>query len=261
MKLRLWHWTRRLLGYAPLTLSYGDSGWITVDERDWLQLSIFSTGAYEPEVWEALARFATMGDVVWDVGACIGSFTLKAAQDRRVRTVCAFEPDPLTLTALRRNLALNGDPATVYPFALSDTTEPKELIHGPSLNSGMSTLTPTSGTGMSQHVLASSRVALPRFEIACRTADELIQEGEAPQPTLMKIDVEGWEYHVLNGAKQLLASSSMKAIVFEAASDPTARLADERLQQLLNRFDYEVRHVSRPGGELRGVENYLAVRR
>jgi FkbM family methyltransferase len=249
---------RQLCGYPPLTLAYGDGCWITIDERDWLQSSILNTGGYEPEVWEALAHHATRDEVVWDVGAHIGSFVLKAAQDSRVRSVCAFEPDPLTLKTLTANLALNGDPAIVYPLALSDRMERRTLIHGPASNTGMSTLSPTPGTGMARHV-SDHPQDLPIFDVVCRTADEVVAQGEVPAPTLMKIDVEGWEYRVLRGALRLLESKQLKAIAFEAGCDATGRLNDDRLAGLLRSHDYSLSRIRRPAGEIRGVENYLAV--
>jgi FkbM family methyltransferase len=258
MKLRLWRYIRQLSGYPPLTIAYGRGGWISVDERDWLQSAILSSGSYEPEVWATLAHHATCDEVVWDVGAHIGSFVLETTQDSRVRSVCAFEPDPVTLETLHRNLALNGHPARVYPLALSDTAEWRPLMHGPATNTGMSTLSPTSNTGMTEHV--SRRAELPMFEVLCRTADELIAEGSAPAPTLMKIDVEGWEYQVVNGAQHLLRSNGLKAIVIEAGCDPSGRLLDDRLETLLHHHGYALSRIQRPDGQIRGVENYLAVR-
>ena len=258
LKLRLWRYLRRLCGYGPLTLAYGDGCWIAIDERDWLQSAILSAGAYEPEVWAALADYASADEVVWDVGAYIGSFVLKAAQDQRVKSVCAFEPDPLTFKTLTANLQLNDNPAIVYPLALSDTTERRTLIHGPSSNTGMSTLHPSASTGMTDHI-SSPHHELPTFAVECRTADELIDEGEIPVPTLMKVDVEGWEYQVFNGARQLLQSSRLKAIAFEAGCDPAGKLADDRLARLLSGYGYAIKRIHRPEGEIRGVENYLAV--
>lgn len=257
MKLRLWRYLRQASHYAPLTVAYGNGAWITIDERDWLQSSIFASGSYEPEVWSALSQHATSDEVVWDVGANIGSFALTAAQDCRVTSVCAFEPDPLTLDVLKRNLALNGNPARVYPVALSDTAERKTLIHGPGTNSGLSTFSPTAHTGMTRHVSATQH-RLPTFEVDCQTADELIAHADAPAPTLMKIDVEGWEYQVLRGAGQLLRSRRLKALAFEAHSDVSGRLDDEPLERLLTTHGYSISHVRRPEGDLRAVENYLA---
>jgi FkbM family methyltransferase len=259
LKLRLWRYMRQWSGYSPLTIPYADGCWITIDERDWLQSAIFTSGAYEPEVWDALAHYATGDEVVWDVGANVGSFALKAARDSRVRSVYAFEPDPLTLKTLTANLALNGNPAIVYPLALSDTPDRRQLIHGPASNTGMSTLSPTSSTGMTQHV-SDERTQLPTFDVSCRTADELIAEGSAEPPSLMKVDVEGWEYHVFNGAQQLLQSQRLRAIAFEGGSDTTGRLTDDRVEDSLSRYGYCISHIRRPDGELRGVENYLAVK-
>jgi FkbM family methyltransferase len=149
---------------------------------------------------------------------------------------------------------LNGNPATVYPVALSDAPQRKTLIHGPSVNTGMSTLAPTRSTGMTDHV-----AGLSTFEVACRTADELIQAGDAPAPTLMKVDVEGWEYRVLQGCKRLLQSTHLKAIAFEAACDESDWLEEHRLEEFLTHNNYSISHIKRPSGERRGVENYLAV--
>jgi FkbM family methyltransferase len=258
MKLRLWRYLRQASGYAPLTVPFGNGAWISIDERDWLQSSIFARGSYEPEVWAALSRHAIRDEVIWDVGANIGSFVLTAAQDHRVKSACAFEPDPLTLDILKRNLALNGNPAVVYPFALSDTVERRTLIHGPTTNSGMSTFSPTVHTGMTRHVSPAEH-QLPTFEVDCQTADTLIAQEGVPAPTLMKIDVESWEYQVLNGAHGLLRSTRLRALAFEACSDVTGRLNDERLQGLLTTYGYSISHIRRPEGQLRAVENYLAV--
>ena len=260
LKLRLWRYMRQISGYAPLTVASGEGRWITLYERDWPQSHILNRGAYEPEVWTALAQHVTQDEVVWDVGAHIGSFALAAAQDSRVRSVCAFEPDPLNLVALRRNLALNGNPALVYPVALSDTTERKTLIHGPATNSGMSTLAPSASTGMSQHT-SVARPPLPTFEVECRTADDLVMQDAVPAPTLMKVDVEGWEYRVLVGASGLLQSATLKALVFESACGTNGRSEDKRLVSLLHQYNYSLSRIERPDGELRGVENYLAVHR
>src|SRR5438477_96083 len=69
MKLRIYRWFRKSVGYARFTIPYADFGLLTIDERDYLQEKIFATGFYEPEVWDILAGFAVRDEVVWDVGA------------------------------------------------------------------------------------------------------------------------------------------------------------------------------------------------
>jgi FkbM family methyltransferase len=259
MKLRLWRHVRQIVGYAPLTVAYGEGGWIAIDERDWLQSFVLANGAYEPEVWNALARYAQADEVVWDVGAYIGTFALTAAQHPRVAHVCAFEPDPQTLETLRTNLALNAHAIGLYPFALSDRTETRTLIRGPAANAGMSTFGPSQSTGMRDHVSNPSE-QLPTFDVACFTADELVASGAAPAPTLIKLDVEGWEYAVLNGARGILESTRLKAVVFETGCDAGGGILDGRVRRILIDHGYLLSHIERPGSEPRGVENYLAVR-
>jgi FkbM family methyltransferase len=260
MKLRMWRYMRQLSGYAPLTVPYGNGRWIGIDERDWLQSHILHSGAYEPEVWTTLARYASGDDVVWDVGAHIGSFTLTAAQDPRVSQVCAFEPDPGNLANLRRNLELNRTPTRVFPVALSDVPGRRRLVHGPPTNSGMSTFRPSSNTGMADHTRVNGQ-SLPVYDVVCQTVDALIESKDAPAPTLMKIDVEGWEYYVLLGARALLESRLLKALVVEAACDAFGRLEDTHLEELLQRSGYSLVRIDRPDRQLYGVENYVAVLR
>lgn len=106
-KLRLWSWLRRLMRYSRFTIKYANDGWITLDERDYLQHEILTKGCYEPEVWGSLSTFALQDECVWDVGANIGSFAIIAMLDSRVRALHVFEPDPYHADILAYNLRSN----------------------------------------------------------------------------------------------------------------------------------------------------------
>ena len=75
----------------------------------------------------------------------------------------------------------------------------------------------------------------------------------------MKIDVEGWELRVLEGAKRVLREAPPKTIVFEAACDSTGRIDDEDIEQFLAESGYDVSHIARPEKEIQPRENYLAI--
>src|SRR2546429_170096 len=107
MKIRLWRIFRQLLGEPRLLLRYLDRSWITLDETDYLQRSVLVTGMYEPEVWDALSSVAEHDEIVWDVGANIGTFAIRAVVDPRVSRVHAFEPDPITAALLELHNRLN----------------------------------------------------------------------------------------------------------------------------------------------------------
>jgi FkbM family methyltransferase len=248
MKLRIWYTLRRAFGFPRLTVPYARTGWITVNESDHLQSRILTFGDYEPEVWAVLADHATGNEVFWDIGANIGSVSIKALQDSRVAQVHAFEPDPLHAHVLQHNLALNPNRYRVHPLALSDREERRIIHHGPQANTGLSTL------------LDGSITAAGDFLIDCRTIDGLVQQDSVAAPTLVKIDVEGWEYRVLDGARRVLRETPPKAIVFEAECDESAGILDGSIPSLLAEFGYRVRHVPRHGAWIEPRENYLAAR-
>lgn len=246
-KLRLWGWVRRLLAYPRFTISYAENGWITVDERDLLQRQIFVTGFYEPEVWESLSRYCVGDEIVWDVGAHIGSFAIRALLDPQVREVDAFEPDPVSAEILALNLALNRKRYTVHRFALSSRREEARLFRGPLANTGLSSLVP--GPDVGRQV----------FEVDCRTADELVFREGVPPATLIKIDVEGWEFRVLLGARRLLTELPPKAIGVECECDEAGEILDRSLLCYLEGLGYGVRRIKRPSGIVDRRENFLAV--
>jgi FkbM family methyltransferase len=239
------------MGYARLTIGYGGSGWISVDERDYLQNMILTRGEYEPEVWGSLAAFAVRDEIVWDVGANIGSLAIKALLDPRVSQVHAFEPDPEHAAVLEMNLAMNQGRWSLHRVALDRERETRRLLQATFPHRGGSTLL--------HHPTHGRFVATAAVE--CRPADEMIFNAGVPAPTLMKIDVEGWESHVFDGAKRLLSRQPPKAIVFEADSDPRGILVEGRLTTVLEGFGYEVTWLRRPEGTVYHRENYLAVHR
>jgi FkbM family methyltransferase len=245
-KLRLWSYFRRLTGHPRLTIPYA-GGYLTIDERDYLQRMILSEGSYEPEVWSCLESAAVADEVFWDVGGHVGAMSVKALLDPRFAQVHAFEPDLAQARILKLNLRLNSDRGTVHNLALSDTSGSRAFYRATGSNSGMSSLHPVDSG--------------EQLQVRCATIDELVfGEGVAP-PTLMKIDVEGWESQVFAGACQLLEKAPPKRIVFESTSDPGGRPIIKSIPEYLARFSYEVEWIRRPSGAVEPNENFCATLR
>lgn len=178
-------------------------------------------GSYEYRKRRAFERRVAPGSVVFDIGANVGFYTLLASvlvgpQGR----VFAFEPLPANLRYLRRHLDLNqAANVTVLDVAVADHRGTARFDPGPS---------PSMAHLAGQGALTVRTVSL----------DELIASGEVPVPHHIKIDVEGAEFLVLNGAGCLLASSH-----------PTLYLATDtgRLHQqccdLLGSLDYHLEPI------------------
>jgi FkbM family methyltransferase len=140
------------------------------------------TGRYEPEQTAIFQQWLRPGDVVLDVGAHAGYYTLlSAALAGPMGRVWAFEPDPANAHFLREHVRLNGlSQVVVEQSAVSDRTGTARFAAG----SG-------SGTG---HLAEQGplEVALLRLDDYC--------ERHGIVPNAVKIDVEGAEAAVLAGS-------------------------------------------------------------
>lgn len=171
--------------------------------------SIARTGGWwEREVTEALLRFVRPGHVVYDIGANVGFMSTAVAArfgGEGVR-VYAFEPQPSLARAIAVTAKLNGFAGLhIYPLMLGKA-------------SGRGTLFLPAH---SIHASAVSRETGAQ-EISCpvTTLDDLVAAGMLPPPDVIKIDVEGSEWDVFQGARQTLAATR-PVIVFESDVNAT----------------------------------------
>jgi FkbM family methyltransferase len=148
-------------------------------------------------------HFLREGDLFLDIGSNIGSYTVLASGIRRA-TTWAFEPDLETVRALKRNIELNDiqDRVAVHELALGDNDG--EL----SFTCGLNTM----------NRVATNQEANVRT--ACvRRLDSIVG---ANWPLMIKMDVEGFEEHVVRCAKCLLAGESLKLIELETVTTEIA---------------------------------------
>jgi FkbM family methyltransferase len=152
-------------------------------------------GTFEPEETALIARLLEHVDRFVDVGANLGFFTCLALQ--KGRGVMSIEPQPRNLKSLYRNLVSNGwqDSAEVMPVALSDTP-------------GLLTLYGASGPSAS--LLQNWAGYSPKYSqlVAVSTLDNLLAGRFDGERLLIKIDVEGAEFGVLEGAHATLQRST-----------------------------------------------------
>ena len=141
-------------------------------------------------------------DVVYDIGANVGTYTCFLSDRLQPNQVVAFEPHPSNLVSLRSNLDLNNTDAVVIERALSDTNGTAELMVA------------SQDMGEGKHSLAMDSDG-ENIKVELATGDKLIENGEIPAPTVLKIDVEGAEYQVLQGLEQTLKSDLCRLIYVE----------------------------------------------
>lgn len=145
-------------------------------------------GSYERELQRLFVRSVRAGQVVWDVGANVGFFTLLAAKVvGPTGRVVAIEPLPRNLQLLRRHLELNGiGQVAVFAQAVADAPGTALFDAGASPSTG--------------HLDAARG-----FAVEVTTIDALVESKAAPAPQVIKMDIEGAESRALAGARNTLA--------------------------------------------------------
>jgi FkbM family methyltransferase len=131
--------------------------------------------------------------IVLDIGANIGTVALRAAAIAKKGHVYAFEPDTGNYNSLRFNIDLNSfENITPVKKAIGATPQQSKLFKVNRYNTGMN------------RILSSSD-GFRDFEwISVVTLDEEIARLKLDRIDLIKIDVEGYELNVLQGARLVI---------------------------------------------------------
>lgn len=188
-------------------LASGADAYLDVSDR--IQGEAALLRGYEPTLVRALLDLLPPDGVLFDVGANVGLVAIDVLALHAGATVHAFEPHPDNLTALRRNLAPHlGGRARIVAAAAGAEPGELELVvgHEPGAHRVR---------GSDEPVDSAART-LP-VEIV--TLDDYAATAGIERIDVMKLDVEGFELSVLEGAASLLERGAIRAIVSEASPD------------------------------------------
>lgn len=170
----------------------------------------------EPETISWIRRVVQSGSVFFDIGACVGSYSLIAAA--LGATVHAFEPVALNYAQLQANAWLNNTQSlTVWPVALMSETTPVR-IRLSSLAAGAA-----SHDVHGDNYPIASGAEKPEQAAIGISLDEFVTRFRLPSPGVIKIDVDGGEASVLEGARHSIRSAS--SVMVEASSDTAPSVA------------------------------------
>lgn len=184
--------------------------WVQVEsglsQGMWMRLRLPGEGAYwhgihEPDVQNAISCAVQPGMVVYDIGAHLGSIALGTARLVGNRgCVVAFDGDPENIVRLREHVRRN------------ELVDRLRVVHGAVWSS-----TRSGGISFRRGGAVKSRGGVEAngnrpvvgtgeiITVPAITLDEFIA-SDGPQPHLVKIDVEGGEYEVLQGGAKLFHS-------------------------------------------------------
>lgn len=200
---------------------------------------------FEPDELAMVKKLVKSGSVFFDVGAHIGVYSLIAS--RLVGSegaVHAFEPALSTYEVLLKNISLNRvSNVVVNQIAVSEQTGEAELFLN--LETGLNSLGQT-GRGNPAGTEKVESISL----------DEYVARHKISPVNFLKVDVEGYEGHVLRGAQRLIEQEHDLTILCELAEKNfrPLNLSVNEVMDWMRERGYEVWEIDRPHSSLVRLE-------
>ena len=169
-----------------------------------LALSISHYGTYEESEAKIMEEKIKVGNIVVDVGANIGLHTLNMAKIvGNTGQVFAFEPDPSNFEILEKNVKINNYQNIILEQkAVGD-------------KHGRTTLYQSDNPG-NHRLFPLTKQAKGQIQVELTSLDKYFTDSNlANKINFIKIDVEGFEFSVLKGMKNILKNNKKIKILFE----------------------------------------------
>jgi len=179
-------------------------------------------GSYTPLYTNALMQLIKPGDVVYDIGAHVGYFSVLASVlSGQKGTVIAFEPFPINLLHLKRHISANKcRNVRIIESCVGD-------------REGTAMFDDSFGTGT---VRLSEKGSLT---VPITTLDILIITKVIPPPRIVKMNIEGAEVAALTGAEEMIRQYHPAFLISLHGKD-----MEEGCIAILKKFGYTVEFLS-----------------
>lgn len=165
----------------------------------------------EPETLQWIDENLRPGDILFDIGANVGIYSLYAASRVPASSVYSFEPESQNFARLCQNIVLNGlKNVTPCSFPLADG-ERIDVFYVSSVEPGYSL---HSFGQRSDYISPDKAEPFRQGAFAC-SMDTAIRKYNLPQPNMIKLDVDGIEALILSGARDTLANPALRTLLVE----------------------------------------------
>ncbi len=215
-----------VVGQIQLKLPNGKQLILVSDGCDSLASRIFWSGiqGFEPETIRLFLHLAKNAETVFDIGAHVGLFALLAAIGGEHRTIYAFEPVPRIIRYLETNVAVNfAQNVKIIPHAATNC-DGEILLYIPD-----SIRLPATASTLSSYRSHTAEITVPATKL-----DTFARQNHLSQIDLVKIDAEGAEDKVLDGARFVLERDN-PTIICEVLHG----FVSDTLEDILRRLDYK----------------------
>ena len=168
----------------------------------------------EPETLEWIDGFKTEEKIIfWDIGSNIGLYSIYASLKHKNAKIISFEPSTSNLRILSRNISINSleDKITICQLPLNDNSFKFEKMNESNFLEGFSENT----FGKEMNFEGKKMIVKNNYNILGTSIDHLVTKDILSCPNYIKIDVDGIEHLILNGAKNTLCDKRLKSVLVE----------------------------------------------
>lgn len=225
---------RDLLNSTNFTLEINDNEkYLLPNLLEPIAFALLVDGVYEPQCINLMLSHLKPDSSFLDIGANIGAFSIPAARHLKNLNgkVIAVEASPTIFSYLQQNVQINNlENIELIPLAVTKSDHNSvDFYEAPTEKFGMGSMTP--------------QFQSTPISVMTTTIDSLVKAQEVSQVSFMKVDVEGYEAEVFQGANRLFNSPNPPMVLFEFcdwAEDrkPNGRIGDS--QRILMDFGYKI---------------------
>jgi len=169
---------------------------LELDTTQWPEAQALMLGRYDVSTVTFIVEHLPPDGIFFDVGAHVGLISFQTLAARPAAQIHAFEPHPVVAGRYESNNALNGGTAQLSRVGLSD--RPGSLPYD-----------------TSTYAIGGAGDA----EIPVLTLDRYVADHGVRTVHILKVDVEGHELAVLQGARAALEEGRIRAVTLEAMEE------------------------------------------
>jgi FkbM family methyltransferase len=198
---------------------------IAGNTEDMIQRYVYYFGVWEPNLTRFISSRLRAGDVFVDVGANIGYFSLLASSlVGEAGKVLALEASPRIFSSLQANLRRNGARnVDARNVAVADHEGTVKVFLAGQFNLGTTTIFEHDSLGIEEQVRA-------------QTLSALIAPSDIARMRVIKIDVEGAEWMVVAGMRELLGAANRDLEIISEINPQRLQSQDKTAQDVIAIF-------------------------
>ncbi len=211
------------LGYKSQVFKYVNNTKLYVKKGSTISTGNYYVGLLEFNEMTFILHFLNKDDIFFDIGANIGSYAILASGISEAKTIC-FEPIQETFNDLKNNIKLNCLEEKIFPLNIGLSDKQGKLMFTTQLDA-------------KNHIINSENECIHYKELEVRQLDDFAYY----KPTLIKIDVEGYELYILKGAKKILQSEQLKVIIIEINNEcKRYQIEENEIHHLLSSYEFKL---------------------